>query len=546
MTNEEIVLAYHDATKHHFNRYARSMGYLDWANQPAPFRRYAGAKRFLLPFIANDVTPSYESLYTGPPPALPLTLESLSVFFECSMAISAWKEYQGSRWALRCNPSSGNLHPTEAYIVMGALPGLSDEAALWHYAPDEHALERRARTHAAQFPGGLFLVGLASVFWREAWKYGERAFRYCQHDTGHAIAALAFAARALGWGLRRLDDVSDDLAEKLLGLDRHSEFHAEESEHLECLILVDTLPKAAGEGPEIDVASIAPSLEFEGKANVLSADHVHWSIIDAVASATRGIAGQNAPRSENVPRRESANLGTHDWTLSLRAIAKQRRSAVAMDGESELGVETFYQMLGRTLPESAPGLLTAIPGRPLVHLALFVHRVRGLRPGLYFLVRDPKQEQSLRDTMQRYREWTRAEGCPDGLHLHRIEEGDCRGLAAQVSCTQEIAGMGAFSLGMIAEFEGPISQHGAAHYRRLFWEAGFIGQILYLESEAAGLRATGIGCYFDDPVHEVLGFEGKRYQSMYHFTVGGPVEDARLTTLPPYAPDRIGRAGWIG
>ena len=41
-----------------------------------------------------------------------------------------------------------------------------------------------------------FLLGLASVYWREAWKYGERAFRYCQHDVGHAIGTVRIAAAA--------------------------------------------------------------------------------------------------------------------------------------------------------------------------------------------------------------------------------------------------------------------------------------------------------------------------------------------------------------
>ena len=55
-----------------------------------------------------------------------------------------------------------------------------------------------------------------------------------------------------------------------------------------------------------------------------------------------------------------------------------------------------------------------------------------------------------------------------------------------------------------------------------------------LNPEAAGVRATGIGCFFDDPVHQVMGFQDAGFQSLYHFTIGGPVEDARLTTLPPY------------
>jgi len=104
-----------------------------------------------------------------------------------------------------------------------------------------------------------------------------------------------------------------------------------------------------------------------------------------------------------------------------------------------------------------------------------------------------------------------------------------------VSCWQEIGGDSTFAIGMIAEFEASLGTHGPWFYRRLFWEAGLIGQVLYLEAEAAGVRATGIGCFFDDPVHRVLGFfPSIQYQSLYHFTTGGPVEDRRLTTLPPY------------
>jgi len=75
-------------------------------------------------------------------------------------------------------------------------------------------------------------------------------------------------------------------------------------------------------------------------------------------------------------------------------------------------------------------------------------------------------------------------------------------------------------------------------YRRLFWEAGLVGQVLYLEAEAAGLRGTGIGAYFDDAVHDAVGLSGRRFQSLYHFTVGGPLEDPRLATEAPYPAPR--------
>ena len=76
---------------------------------------------------------------------------------------------------------------------------------------------------------------------------------------------------------------------------------------------------------------------------------------------------------------------------------------------------------------------------------------------------------------------------------------------------------------------------GAHRYRALHWEAGLLGQVLYLEAEAAGLRATGIGCFFDERVHDLLGLDPQRFAMLYGLSVGGPVDDARLVTLEGYA-----------
>ena len=97
-----------------------------------------------------------------------------------------------------------------------------------------------------------------------------------------------------------------------------------------------------------------------------------------------------------------------------------------------------------------------------------------------------------------------------------------------------MAGDGFFSLGMIARFASALREHGEPFYRRLFWECGLIGQVLYLEAEAAGARSTGIGCFYDDAVHEMLGLAGAEWQILYHFSMGMPVDDMRLTTEPGY------------
>jgi len=87
---------------------------------------------------------------------------------------------------------------------------------------------------------------------------------------------------------------------------------------------------------------------------------------------------------------------------------------------------------------------------------------------------------------------------------------------------------------MLAEFDASLQTFGPAFYRHLFWESGVVGQVLYLAAEATGARATGIGCFYDDPVHETLGLTDHSFQSLYHFTVGRPVDDPRLTTEPGY------------
>src|SRR5256885_3238949 len=174
----------------------------------------------------EPLSPAYERLYEpGAVASVPVSVRALSRLLEYALALSAWKQAGGTRWALRVNPSSGNLHPTEGYVLIGGIAELGGTPGLFHYAPAEHGLERRADCPPALFkrlmrgfPPQAFLVGLSSVYWREAWKYGERAFRYCQHDAGHAIGTLRIAAAAPGWAARGLDDVADADLEARLGV----------------------------------------------------------------------------------------------------------------------------------------------------------------------------------------------------------------------------------------------------------------------------------------------------------------------------------------
>jgi hypothetical protein len=155
-----------------------------------------------------------------------------------------------------------------------------------------------------------------------------------------------------------------------------------------------------------------------------------------------------------------------------------------------------------TDPQTVPW--NGFPYPPRIALLLFVHHVRGVPPGLYLLGRDEARLAALRQAMRNSFQWKTAH---DYLPLHLLAPGDFRRQAQGLAFDQEIVGDGVFSVAMIADFAATLEIEGAWAYRRLHWEAGLLGQVLYLEAEAAGLGATGIGA---------------------------PVADPRLSTLPAY------------
>lgn len=527
----EVVRAYHRASKHQPQRYADGPGWLDWANQPAPFRSWTGAPRVALsePPVADEA--DYDAVLRGlPRPARPPGPALLSDLLYDALSISAWKQAQDTRWALRVNPSSGNLHPTELYLALGTEWGLHEQPALWHYAPREHALERLATCDAAAWaracaacaPGTAVLLP-ASIAWREAWKYGLRAWRYCQHDLGHALAGLGLSAAARGWRIAEAHGAGLAALARAAGL-------VPSGPERERADLALVLAPAAGGPPDLG------ALEWTAggaRPNSLSNEHVDWPAIEALEQALDGAAP--LPRADG-----TAPSWEPDWPARprpFRALVRARRSAVDMDGRGRLSRADFERMLGATLPRSGHPAFAGLSGPSRAHLLLFVHRVDDLAPGLYFFARSTDAGTRLQRHARREFAWRRVEDAR-GLELVCLHEGDLRGLAAGLSCEQAIAANGAFAAGMLCEFDAALSESGARAYPRLYWECGALGQVLYLEAEAAGLRATGIGCYFDDGVHTVLGLGDTSFQSLYHFTVGSAVDDPRLTTLAAYpAPD---------
>ena len=196
---------------------------LDWANMPNPFRHYEGVP--LLDLSADPPAPDTPALevlqgVSGSTPARegPTFLSQL-LFYSAAISASKRVASTGYRYALRVNPSSGNLHPTEFHFRTRGLKEWPD--GLYHYRPSTHMAEQRALGDIEMKLGDSstpLVFVLTSITWREAWKYGDRAYRYCLHDIGHAWQALALAARAIGCDSLAIGHFPDDEVAQLCRL----------------------------------------------------------------------------------------------------------------------------------------------------------------------------------------------------------------------------------------------------------------------------------------------------------------------------------------
>jgi len=486
---------YHESTKHSVESLRRAQHVLDWANMPDPFRQYEGVPVLDLP--ADPPAPEMPALELlqgafGATPAAdgPRFLSQL-LFYSTAISASKRVPSTGYRYALRVNPSSGNLHPTEFHFVTRGLKGWPD--GLYHYRPAAHMAEQRALGHfdlrlAGGFSPVVFV--LTSIVWREAWKYGDRAYRYCLHDMGHAWQALALAARAMGCDSFAAGHFPDDEVAQICRPDQD-----------EWPMLIVTLH---GSSIPVREADASETIWFGGHANQLSKERISYPLIDGIHAATK--LGNR--EGSGISYAEPASTGSGEIKLPSPAsstrtfdeVARMRRSALDFLG----GMQSIsLAQLSVILAVTAQPFFADFAGTRFIRLYLYAHRVDGLQPGVY-------------------RFWQ------ERAELEQISGGDQRVAAAGLSLGQDLAGNACVAFSMIGDLDRTVRAHGNRGYRYVHFEAGAVGHRLYLAAEALGLGATGIGAFYDDEVHRYLNLAPEEGQVVYHFAIGYPVLDPRL------------------
>jgi len=487
---------YHEATKHSVESLRRAGHVLDWANMPDPFRHYESVPVLDLPADPPaPEMPTFDVLQgtsgTTPVGDGPAFLSQL-LFYSAAISASKRVPSTGNKYALRVNPSSGNLHPTEFHFLTRGLKGWPD--GWYHYDPSRHMAEQRGRgdfeMKLASGSAPIVFV-LTSIVWREAWKYGERAYRYCLQDIGHAWQALALSARAIGCDSFAAGHFSDDEVAQLCRLNMD-----------EWPMLIVSLH---GKSIPVREADTGKTVWFGGQANQLSKETIAHPLIDSFHLATkRSRSGSSDPSTVGSAPTGSGEIKLPfpaSSTRSFGEVARMRRSALDfLGGKQSISLAHFSAILASI---SQP-LAADFAGRRFIQLYSYVHRVDGLQPGIY-------------------RFW------PERAELEHIKSGDQRVAAAGLSLGQDLAGNACVTFSMIGDLDGAARTYGDRGYRYVYFEAGAIGYRLYLAAEALGLGATGIGAFYDDEVHRHLNLVPNQGQAVYHFAIGYPIPDPRVS-----------------
>src|SRR5450759_5344111 len=307
---------YLESTTHTVESLRRSPHVLDWANMPDPFRHYEGVPLLDLP--ADPPIPEIPALevlhgVSGATPAGdgPTFLSQL-LFYSAAISASKRVASTGDRYALRVNPSSGNLHPTEFHFLTRGLKEWPD--GLYHYRPSAHMAEQRALGDLEMKLSGSsapIVFILTSIAWREAWKYRDRAYRYCLHDIGHAWQVLTLAARAIG---------CDSFAAGHFPDDEVAQFCRLNGDEWPMLIV-----ELRGRSIPMRETHACETVWYGGHANQLSGEGTAYPRIDGIHAATK----LRSRACGGISAAEPAHTGSGELQLPPPAFSRRDFGEVA-------------------------------------------------------------------------------------------------------------------------------------------------------------------------------------------------------------------------
>ena len=453
--DNQAAQAFHEATK---------LSYINLLTKPPLYKSYPGLTSVSLPEATSPGMPTLDAVSglraNGVGEQLDLATVAQLLHYSAGLIRKSISASAGEVH-YRAAASAGALYPIELYLVCDDLPGLA--AGVYHYAPAENSL---TQLRAGDYRGNLAAAAaddlLAStpatiistaVFWRSAWKYRTRGYRYCFWDNGTVLANLLATANALGQPVRMLAGFIDQDVDLLLGIDSEQEA----STSLVPLgVAESSAPAAMQKLPAVSSGDLGfsepiaypPSDLLHAEAALTSPQDVSgWRIAGHLSNTALADSILSAPLGEAILHRGSTRRFARD------PISLEQLSALLVASSADIPADF---------------------GAQLTEPYLIVNAVAGLASGAYH--------------------YSRSSG-----ELELLQEGELRDEAGHLCFEQALGADASAVVFFLADLESALNKLGNRGYRVAQLEAGIMGGNIYLGSHSLGLGTTGM-TFFDDAV----------------------------------------------
>jgi SagB-type dehydrogenase family enzyme len=505
-SHAESASAYHEATKHSYASIRANPHFLDFANQPVPFKIYPTLEPSGLP---NEMRQTGIAALSVIAESVPSTtnaapdLRGVAQLLYLSAGITRQRRYPGGEIYFRAAACTGALYEVELYLVCGDLADL--QAGVYHFAPAEFGLRKLRsgdyRSVLGEATGGQPAVAHAPLtivctctYWRNAWKYQARTYRHFGWDNGTVLANLLGVATALGLPAKVVCGFVDATVNRLLDVDSQREvaFSLVALGHDSGLSLQNA-PRISAELSPLGLETV-PLSRHEVDYPLMREMHAFSSLHSPEEVATwRG----RSPLTSLPP---SAGFLIQLQPLSDAEMPRDPIEQVILRrGSSRKFVRTpitlaeLSTMLDRTNRGVPADFLDPI-GSQLNQIYLIVHAVEDLDAGSYVFHRDRGMLECLRP-------------------------GNFRDQAGYLGLEQQLAADAAVDVFFMADLRPIFDRFGNRGYRAVQLEAGILGGKLYLAAYAQRLGATGL-TFYDDEVTRFFSPHAEGMSAIFLVAVG--------------------------
>src|SRR5882724_7560147 len=480
--NLEAAWTYHDATKHSYTSIRTNPHFMDWSNQPLPFKIYPTLEPMrLLGELRQTGVAALSAISESVPERTKASpdLEAVAQLLYLSAGITRKRSYSGGELYFRAAACTGALYEVELYLVCSDLANL--QAGVYHFAPAEFGLRKlRAgdyRGVLVEATGGEPTVAHAPLsiictctYWRNAWKYQDRTYRHFGWDNGTLLANLLAVGTALGLPAKVLCGFIDDTVNRLLDIDPQRE------------VAFSLVP--LGHLSELPLQAPAPIAPLGLETVPLSRREIDYPLMREMHTGSSLYSSEEVARWRGgtplshfaLPAGPVVDLESQSDAEIPRDPIEQvilRRGSSRRFARTPITLAQLSTILDRAT-RGVPADFIDPVGSQLNHLYLIIHAVEGVQPGAYVFHRGR------------------------GL-LACLKPGDFRSQAGYLGLQQALPADAAVDVFFLADLRSILQRYGNRGYRAAQLEAGIVGGRLYLAAYAQHLGATGL-TFFDDDV----------------------------------------------